>query len=118
MGELLRWLKVKLAPMIRIHGVLVDVFGEGVLIIGESGERYIRVVFNGALATGTPLIARMAVEMGIEANIAYASTRSIGDKAYGSMLLGISGGGDKVRQAIDYLTATPCVLAEEVTINA
>ena len=37
MGELLRWLKVKLAPMIRIHGVLVDVFGEGVLIIGESG---------------------------------------------------------------------------------
>ncbi|MCI8514324.1 MAG: HPr(Ser) kinase/phosphatase [Lachnospiraceae bacterium] len=37
MGELLRWLKVKLAPMIRIHGVLVDVFGEGVLIVGESG---------------------------------------------------------------------------------
>lgn len=37
MGELLRWLQVRLAPMIRIHGVLVDVFGEGVLIIGESG---------------------------------------------------------------------------------
>ncbi len=37
MGELIRWLQVKLAPMIRIHGVLVDVFGEGVLIIGESG---------------------------------------------------------------------------------
>jgi len=37
MAELIRWLKVKLAPCISIHGVLVDVFGEGVLIMGESG---------------------------------------------------------------------------------
>jgi len=37
MAELTRWLKVKLAPCITIHGVLVDVFGEGVLIMGESG---------------------------------------------------------------------------------
>ena len=35
--EVIRWLKVKLAPTITIHGVLVDVFGEGVLIMGESG---------------------------------------------------------------------------------
>ena len=37
MAEIIRWLKVKLAPCISIHGVLVDVFGEGVLIMGESG---------------------------------------------------------------------------------
>lgn len=37
MAEVIRWLKVKLAPSISIHGVLVDVFGEGVLIMGESG---------------------------------------------------------------------------------
>ena len=37
MAEIIRWLGVKLAPMISIHGVLVDVFGEGVLIMGESG---------------------------------------------------------------------------------
>lgn len=36
-AELTRWLKVQLAPTISIHGVLVDVFGEGVLIMGESG---------------------------------------------------------------------------------
>ncbi len=36
-GEAIRWLKVELAPRISIHGVLVDVFGEGILIIGESG---------------------------------------------------------------------------------
>ena len=37
MAELIRWLKVELAPMISVHGVLVDVYGEGVLIMGESG---------------------------------------------------------------------------------
>ena len=36
-AELVRWLKVQLAPRISIHGVLVDVFGEGLLIMGESG---------------------------------------------------------------------------------
>ena len=36
-SEMVRWLKVKLAPCISIHGVLVDVYGEGVLIMGDSG---------------------------------------------------------------------------------
>ena len=36
-SELNRWLKVELAPRISIHGVLVDIYGEGVLITGESG---------------------------------------------------------------------------------
>lgn len=37
MSKIIRWLNEKLAPSISIHGVLVDVFGEGVLIMGESG---------------------------------------------------------------------------------
>ena len=36
-AELIRWLNVQLAPCISIHGVLVDVYGIGVLIRGESG---------------------------------------------------------------------------------
>ena len=36
-AALIRWLNVKLAPVISIHGVLVDVYGEGVLITGDSG---------------------------------------------------------------------------------
>ncbi|MCQ2496832.1 MAG: HPr(Ser) kinase/phosphatase [Lachnospiraceae bacterium] len=37
MAEVIRWLNVELAPTMTIHGVLVDVYGEGVLITGESG---------------------------------------------------------------------------------
>ena len=37
MAEVIRWLNVQLAPCISIHGVLVDVYGEGILITGESG---------------------------------------------------------------------------------
>lgn len=36
-SELNRFLKSELAPRISLHGVLVDVYGEGVFITGESG---------------------------------------------------------------------------------
>jgi len=37
MGEASRFLRAQLAPRTQIHGVLMDVYGVGVLIIGESG---------------------------------------------------------------------------------
>lgn len=37
MAELIYYLGEELAPCISIHGVLVDVYGEGLLIMGESG---------------------------------------------------------------------------------
>lgn len=97
------------------------VFPEGdadSLIVNNENERLIRVIFNGAAAASTPLIAKMAVEMGIEANIAYASTKTIGGKAYGSMLLGIPNNEKDIHTAIEYLTNTPNVLVQEVTPNA
>jgi HPr kinase/phosphorylase len=36
-SEIIRWAKVQLAPRISMHGCLLDVFGVGTLIIGESG---------------------------------------------------------------------------------
>ena len=97
------------------------VFPEGseeYLVSRREGERCIRVAFDGADTTGTPVIAKMAVEEGIEANIIYASTRSLDGKTYGSMLLGVSGGEDAVKRAIAYLTKTSDISAEEVTDDA
>lgn len=37
MSGLIRYLNVMLAPRVSEHGVLVEVYGEGVLILGESG---------------------------------------------------------------------------------
>ena len=94
------------------------VFPEGnpeSLLCAGSGSRLIRVVFNGADATGKPLIARMATEAGIEANIAYASTRSIEGRTYGSMLLSIEDKADDLDRAIAYLTQDGDVTAQEVS---
>ncbi len=37
MSGLIRYLALQLAPRISLHGVLVEVYGEGILILGESG---------------------------------------------------------------------------------
>ena len=83
-----------------------------------DGGHMLRVVFNGAKATKTPLIAQMAIDCNITASILAASTRSIGDKAYGNMLLGIPGGTDQMEKAVAYLKSIPDIFVEEVTNNA
>lgn len=96
------------------------VFPEGEpesVIARRPGERFIRLVFNGARAASTPLIAGLAKHKGIEASIAYASTRSIDEKAYGSMLLGIVGGEDELQTAFDFFRRYPDVIAEEVKVH-
>ena len=77
----------------------------------ESGQ-HIRVIFNGAVASKEPLIAKMAVDCGILASILGASTRSIGDRAYGYMVLGIPGGPEELARAVKYLSGTPDVTVQ------
>lgn len=95
------------------------VFPEGTDGILEpvQGENRIRVVFNGAKATATPLIAKMAVELGVYANILSASTKGIGEKAYGNMLLGIYGGREQLDKVVNYLGSIPDIIVEEVANN-
>lgn len=96
------------------------VFPDGVQsVLGkDKDEHHIRVVFNGAKATKTPLIAQMAKDKNIVASILGASTKSIGDKAYGNMLLGITGDEKTVNEALDYLSKTENIFVEEVSDNA
>lgn len=62
MGEVIRWLKVKLAPRVTIHGVLVDIYGEGVLIMGESGIGKSETALE-LIKRGHRLVADDAVEI-------------------------------------------------------
>ena len=78
----------------------------------------VRIVFGGAAATKTPLIAQMAIDKNIAASILYASTRSICGRVYGNMLLGIPGGRQQLDSALTYLKGIPDIFAEEVKRNA
>ena len=83
-----------------------------------SDESVIRIVFNGSEATQTPIIAQMAIERNIRANILSASTRTIGRKAYGNMLLGIPGGRKEFDKAMAYLKGITDIYVEEVKVSA
>lgn len=78
-------------------------------------EHLIRVVFTNSETANTPLIAKMAKEKGIEANIIGASTKTIDSKAFGFMLLGISGDDEMLNSALTYLNSCHGVNAKEMT---
>ncbi len=61
-AEVIRRLNVRLAPSTVIHGVLVDVYGEGVLILGDSGIGKSEAAI-ALLQRGHRLIADDAVEI-------------------------------------------------------
>lgn len=37
LSGLIKYLNIELAPMLSMHGVLVEIYGEGIMILGESG---------------------------------------------------------------------------------
>ncbi|WP_317367792.1 HPr(Ser) kinase/phosphatase [uncultured Tyzzerella sp.] len=61
-SEVIRWLRVQLAPRVTMHGVLVDIYGEGVLIIGESGVGKSETALE-LIKRGHRLVADDAVEI-------------------------------------------------------
>ncbi len=87
-------------------------------LVPAPDEHFIRVVYNGAEVSKTPLIAQMAMDKNIPASIRSASTRSLGGKAYGNMLLSVTGDDALAQEAISYLREIPDIIAEEVEINA
>ena len=86
--------------------------------VNVANDRVLRLVFNGALAASEPMVTQMAIDEHIAANILYASTRCIGEKVYGSMLLGFKDSDDEINRAIEYLGKNENVFAEEVNDNA
>jgi len=62
MSALIAYLKVQLAPRITRHGVLVEIYGEGVLLLGESGVGKSETAIE-LVKRGHRLIADDAVEL-------------------------------------------------------
>ena len=62
MSAIIASLKVSLAPMIQLHGVLVEIYGEGVLLLGDSGVGKSETAIE-LVKRGHRLIADDAVEI-------------------------------------------------------
>ncbi len=80
---------------------------DGSLDLATASGQCVRIVFDGADAASKPLLADMILSCGIRASVVMASTRMIGDKTYGYMLLEIPGGPSEMAVAVDYLTGRP-----------
>ena len=81
----------------------------GIDSLGTEHHQMVRLVFRGAEAATRPLLASMAMECKIAANILSATTRTLDGKVYGTMLLNIPGGPNDLATAVQYLSRTPDV---------
>ena len=78
-----------------------------------AGTHAVRVAFNGGTAY-QPLIASLAIDLGVKVNILGADTRNIEGRAFGTMLLGLPDDPNEAAKALSYIRAQPNVSAEEV----
>ena len=93
------------------------VFPEGFddILSISSSKKMIRIVFDGQKVTEKPIIALMSQQTGVLASISYASTKSIGGKLYGSMILTVDDS-SQLTKVLDYLNSNG-LIAREVNLN-
>ena len=71
-----------------------------------------RIAFNGN-ASADPIIASVAMELGIKVSILGAATRNVDGKAFGTMLIGLPADGRK-QTVLDFLNSFDGVNAKEI----
>ena len=72
-----------------------------------------RIAFNGN-ASADPIIASVALDLGMKVSILGAATRNVDGKAFGTMLVSLPDDETKKKTIMDYLNAIDGVSAEEV----
>ena len=72
-----------------------------------------RIAFNGN-ASADPIIASVAMDLGMKVSILGAATRNVDGKAFGTMLVSLPEDETKKKTIMDYLNAIDGVTAEEV----
>ena len=89
------------------------VYPDGVVIDQLPAANVIRIAFNGG-SSYEPLIASLAIDCGVKANILGADTRNVNGKAFGTMLLGLPNDRAQIDRAMSYIRSQPNVTVEEV----
>ena len=72
-----------------------------------------RIAFNGN-ASEDPVIACLAMDLGIKVSILGADTRNVDGKAFGTMLISLPENREEKRRILDYLNDHDGITAEEV----
>ena len=89
--------------------------GADAAVSDPSQERRIRLIFRSAQTTAIPMVARLAAEESIYANVISASTQKLSEEIYGSMLLGVPRG--QLDRAMGFFRSIPNLQAEEVSVD-
>ncbi|HIT32713.1 MAG TPA: ATP-binding cassette domain-containing protein [Candidatus Enterenecus stercoripullorum] len=89
------------------------VYPDGVILDQLPAANVIRIAFNGG-SSYEPLIASLAIDCGVKANILGADTRNVNGQAFGTMLLGLPDDREQIAKAMAYIKSQPNVTVEEV----
>ena len=89
--------------------------GADITVSDPTQERRIRLVFRSAKTTSIPLVARLATEEGVCANVISASTQKLSEEIYGGMLLGIPAG--QFERAWAFFNRIENLQVEEVSVD-
>ena len=103
------------APRSQAARHLVFPGGADAAVSDPSQERRIRLIFRSAQTTAIPMVARLAAEESIYANVISASTQKLSEEIYGSMLLGVPRG--QLDRAMGFFRSIPNLQAEEVSVD-
>ena len=89
------------------------VYPDGVILDQLPAANVIRIAFNGGTSYD-PLIASLAIDCGVKANILGADTRNVNGQAFGTMLLGLPDDPEQIAKAMHYIKSQPNITVEEV----
>ena len=89
--------------------------GADAQVYDPSEEKLVRLGFKDSKTTSTPMVARLAAEEGIFCNVISASTQSLSEEVYGTMMLGIPSA--HFDRAVKFIQTIANVQVEEVDHN-
>ena len=103
------------APRSQAARHLVFPGGADAAVSDPSQERRIRLIFRSAQTTAIPMVARLAAEESIYANVISASTQKLSEEIYGSMLLGVPAA--QFDRAWEFLSGIENLQVEEASVR-